>query len=187
MAAQTGAGAGEGVGEQWQEWDARALAALGVPVIQAVCATGSRATWVESDSGLSPLDAATQVELGDRDLRRGVQRGEARVALQPRRARAGRATAWSTGTSSAASAAASQSCHGRVLLAARVARARAAGREHRRQQRVDVSVEQSQRGTCRRPAAQRVAPDRERVAAGVLDRAQSPSTKAVLPVSRCER
>ena len=29
-----------------------------VPVIQAVCSTSSRATWSESDSGLTPLDAA---------------------------------------------------------------------------------------------------------------------------------
>ncbi len=68
-AADTAAAAGEGVGEQWQEWDATALAALDVPVIQAVCATGSRATWLESDSGLSPLDAATQVAIPEFDGR----------------------------------------------------------------------------------------------------------------------
>lgn len=68
-AADGAAAAGEGVGEQWQEWDAAALAALDVPVIQAVCATGSRATWTESDSGLSPLDAATQVAIPEFDGR----------------------------------------------------------------------------------------------------------------------
>ena len=68
-AAQTAPTAGEGVGEHWQEWDATALAALGVPVIQAVCATGSRATWVQSDGGLSPLDAATQVAIPEFDGR----------------------------------------------------------------------------------------------------------------------
>jgi cobaltochelatase CobN len=68
-AADAAAGAGEGVGEQWQEWDATALAALDVPVIQAVCATASRAAWLESDSGLAPLDAATQVAIPEFDGR----------------------------------------------------------------------------------------------------------------------
>ncbi|HSZ15380.1 MAG TPA: cobaltochelatase subunit CobN [Solirubrobacteraceae bacterium] len=68
-AADAAAGDGEGVGEQWQEWDASALAELDVPVIQAVCATASRAVWQESDSGLSPLDAATQVAIPEFDGR----------------------------------------------------------------------------------------------------------------------
>jgi cobaltochelatase CobN len=68
-AADAAAGDGEGVGEQWQEWDATALAALDVPVIQAICATASRAAWLESDSGLSPLDAATQVAIPEFDGR----------------------------------------------------------------------------------------------------------------------
>jgi cobaltochelatase CobN len=68
-AADTAAGAGEGVGEQWQQWDASALAALDVPVIQAVCATSSRAVWEASDSGLAPLDAATQVAIPEFDGR----------------------------------------------------------------------------------------------------------------------
>jgi cobaltochelatase CobN len=46
-----------------------ALAALDVPVIQAVCATRSRAAWLASDSGLSPLDAATQVAIPEFDGR----------------------------------------------------------------------------------------------------------------------
>jgi cobaltochelatase CobN len=68
-AADAAAGDGEGVGEQWQEWDATALAALDVPVIQAICATASRAAWMESESGLSPLDAATQVAIPEFDGR----------------------------------------------------------------------------------------------------------------------
>ncbi|MDX6680026.1 MAG: cobaltochelatase CobN, partial [Solirubrobacteraceae bacterium] len=68
-AADNAAGGGEGVGEQWQEWDASALAALDVPVVQAVCATGSRAAWLESDAGLQPLDAATQVAIPEFDGR----------------------------------------------------------------------------------------------------------------------
>ncbi len=67
--AANGEGVGVGVGEGWQEWDAGALAALDVPVLQAVCATGSRAAWLESDSGLSPLDAATQVAIPEFDGR----------------------------------------------------------------------------------------------------------------------
>ena len=67
--ADAAASAGEGVGEQWQEWDATALAALDVPVIQAVCATASRAAWLASDSGLAPLDAATQVAIPEFDGR----------------------------------------------------------------------------------------------------------------------
>ncbi|HWF74227.1 MAG TPA: cobaltochelatase subunit CobN, partial [Solirubrobacteraceae bacterium] len=69
-AADTTAAPGEiGVGEQWQEWDAAALAELDVPVIQAVCATGSRAAWEESSNGLAPLDAATQVAIPEFDGR----------------------------------------------------------------------------------------------------------------------
>jgi cobaltochelatase CobN len=67
--ARARADAGEGVGETWQDWDASALAALDVPVLQAVCATGSRAAWESSDSGLSPLDAATQVAIPEFDGR----------------------------------------------------------------------------------------------------------------------
>ncbi len=68
-AADAGATPGEGVGDDWQAWDASALAALDVPVLQAVCATASRAAWEASDSGLSPLDAATQVAIPEFDGR----------------------------------------------------------------------------------------------------------------------
>ncbi len=69
-AARTAAAAeSDGVGGQWQEWDARALAALDVPVIQAVTATASRAAWEASDTGLSPLDSATQVAIPEFDGR----------------------------------------------------------------------------------------------------------------------
>jgi cobaltochelatase CobN len=52
-----------------EEWDAQALADLDVPVIQAVCSTTSRADWLASDSGLAPLDAATQVAIPEFDGR----------------------------------------------------------------------------------------------------------------------
>lgn len=76
MLASGGSGAGqaahaegEGVGEQWQSWDSAALESLGVPAFQAVCTTASRAAWEASDSGLSPLDAATQVAIPEFDGR----------------------------------------------------------------------------------------------------------------------
>jgi cobaltochelatase CobN len=50
-------------------WRADALAALGVPVIQAVCVTRSRAAWDESPSGLSPMDVAMQVAIPEFDGR----------------------------------------------------------------------------------------------------------------------
>ncbi|MFI5620467.1 cobaltochelatase subunit CobN [Streptomyces sp. NPDC051567] len=52
-----------------ESWDAGALASLGVPILQALCLTGSRAAWEESDEGLSPLDAATQVAVPEFDGR----------------------------------------------------------------------------------------------------------------------
>ena len=52
-----------------EDWDAEALAALDVPVLQAVCATSSRAAWMASDAGLTPLDAATQVAIPEFDGR----------------------------------------------------------------------------------------------------------------------
>ena len=50
-------------------WDVGALAGLDVPIIQGLCLTSSRATWEESDDGLSPLDTATQVAVPEFDGR----------------------------------------------------------------------------------------------------------------------
>ncbi|MBM9621831.1 cobaltochelatase subunit CobN [Streptomyces zhihengii] len=52
-----------------ESWDAGALAALDVPILQALCLTGSRASWEENDEGLSPLDAASQVAVPEFDGR----------------------------------------------------------------------------------------------------------------------
>ncbi|MDH2393101.1 cobaltochelatase subunit CobN [Streptomyces sp. HNM0663] len=52
-----------------EAWDAGALAALDVPVLQALCLTGSRDAWEENDEGLSPLDAASQVAVPEFDGR----------------------------------------------------------------------------------------------------------------------
>jgi cobaltochelatase CobN len=50
-------------------WSVPALEALGVPVIQALCATSSRSAWDQSSTGLSPLDVAMQVALPEFDGR----------------------------------------------------------------------------------------------------------------------
>ena len=52
-----------------EAWDVGVLAGLDVPILQALCLTGSRATWEASDDGLSPLDAATQVAIPEFDGR----------------------------------------------------------------------------------------------------------------------
>jgi cobaltochelatase CobN len=50
-------------------WDAAVLAALDVPVLQAVAATSSSETWVESAGGLTPLDVAMAVAVPELDGR----------------------------------------------------------------------------------------------------------------------
>ncbi|RSS78129.1 cobaltochelatase subunit CobN [Streptomyces sp. WAC06614] len=52
-----------------ESWDAGALAALDVPILQALCLTGPRSSWEENDEGLSPLDAASQVAVPEFDGR----------------------------------------------------------------------------------------------------------------------
>ncbi|MFJ5679980.1 cobaltochelatase subunit CobN [Streptomyces sp. NPDC093097] len=52
-----------------ESWDAGALAALDVPILQALCLTGSRASWEANDEGLSPLDAASQIAVPEFDGR----------------------------------------------------------------------------------------------------------------------
>ena len=50
-------------------WDARALEALDVPVLQGLCVTSSRAEWEASAAGLAPIDAAMQVAIPEFDGR----------------------------------------------------------------------------------------------------------------------
>ncbi|MDT4891177.1 MAG: cobaltochelatase CobN [Pseudonocardiales bacterium] len=52
-----------------EEWDVGALAALDVPILQGLCLTSSHADWLDSDDGLTPLDAATQVAIPEFDGR----------------------------------------------------------------------------------------------------------------------
>ncbi|MDT0380193.1 cobaltochelatase subunit CobN [Streptomyces sp. DSM 42041] len=52
-----------------ESWDAGALTSLDVPILQALCLTGSRAAWEENDEGVSPLDAAGQIAVPEFDGR----------------------------------------------------------------------------------------------------------------------
>ena len=52
-----------------ETWDARALQALDVPVLQGICVTSSRAEWQQSSAGLAPIDAAMQVAIPEFDGR----------------------------------------------------------------------------------------------------------------------
>ncbi|QFR01826.1 cobaltochelatase subunit CobN [Streptomyces phaeolivaceus] len=52
-----------------ESWDAGALTGLDVPILQALCLTGSRANWEENDEGVSPLDAASQIAVPEFDGR----------------------------------------------------------------------------------------------------------------------
>jgi cobaltochelatase CobN len=55
--------------EGWLEWEVPALETLEVPVVQGICSTSSRETWLKSDTGLSPLDTAWQVAIPEFDGR----------------------------------------------------------------------------------------------------------------------
>ncbi len=56
-------------GEDDESWDTGALAALDVPILQALCLTRSREEWLADDDGVSPLDAANQVAVPEFDGR----------------------------------------------------------------------------------------------------------------------
>ena len=58
-----------GAGGADENWDVGALASLDVPILQGLCLTSSRSQWAESDQGLTPLDAATQVAIPEFDGR----------------------------------------------------------------------------------------------------------------------
>src|SRR5207253_2956627 len=61
--------AGSSAGEAWDGWDAGPLATLGVPVVQALTATSSRAEWEGRAAGLSPVDVAMGVAVPEFDGR----------------------------------------------------------------------------------------------------------------------
>ncbi|MDO9495684.1 MAG: cobaltochelatase subunit CobN [Nocardioides sp.] len=52
-----------------EAWDVARMAALDIPVIQGLCLTSSRAEWLASDDGVSPLDSATQIAIPEFDGR----------------------------------------------------------------------------------------------------------------------
>ena len=56
-------------GQDDESWDTGALAALDVPILQALCLTRSREEWLGDDDGVSPLDAANQVAIPEFDGR----------------------------------------------------------------------------------------------------------------------
>jgi cobaltochelatase CobN len=56
-------------GGEEEAWDVGAVAALDIPVVQALCLTSPRAQWEGASAGLSPLDAATQVAIPEFDGR----------------------------------------------------------------------------------------------------------------------
>ncbi|HET6501170.1 MAG TPA: cobaltochelatase subunit CobN [Amycolatopsis sp.] len=58
-----------GAGGDDESWDVAELASLDVPILQALCLTNDRRTWLDSDEGLSPLDAGNQMAVPEFDGR----------------------------------------------------------------------------------------------------------------------
>ena len=58
-----------GAGGDDEAWDVATLAALDIPILQALCLTWSRENWADSDDGVSPLDSATQIAVPEFDGR----------------------------------------------------------------------------------------------------------------------
>ena len=52
-----------------EAWDVERMAALDIPVIQGLCLTSSRAEWLASDEGVTPLDSANQIAIPEFDGR----------------------------------------------------------------------------------------------------------------------
>lgn len=58
-----------GAGGEDEAWHVEELAALDIPILQALCLTTDRQRWADSDDGLSPMDAASQVAVPEFDGR----------------------------------------------------------------------------------------------------------------------
>jgi cobaltochelatase CobN len=69
LAAGGAVAADASAGGDEDSWDVAALARLGVPVLQALCLTSSRAAWQDSSAALTPMDAAMQVAVPEFDGR----------------------------------------------------------------------------------------------------------------------
>ncbi|MQY11041.1 Aerobic cobaltochelatase subunit CobN [Streptomyces sp. RB5] len=61
--------AAAGAGGDDEAWDVERMAALDIPVLQALCLTSSRARWEASDDGVTPLDSASQIAVPEFDGR----------------------------------------------------------------------------------------------------------------------
>ncbi|WP_181771465.1 cobaltochelatase subunit CobN [Amycolatopsis pittospori] len=60
---------GAGAGGDDEAWDVAEMAALDIPILQALCLTSDRETWSGNDDGLSPLDAGNQMAVPEFDGR----------------------------------------------------------------------------------------------------------------------
>ncbi|HEY9440993.1 MAG TPA: cobaltochelatase subunit CobN [Streptomyces sp.] len=58
-----------GAGGDDEAWDVERMAALDIPVLQALCLTSGRVQWEASDDGVTPLDAASQIAIPEFDGR----------------------------------------------------------------------------------------------------------------------
>ncbi|GAB2975616.1 cobaltochelatase subunit CobN [Amycolatopsis acidiphila] len=58
-----------GAGGDDEAWDVAELAALDIPILQALCLTSDHETWQGSNEGLSPLDAGNQMAVPEFDGR----------------------------------------------------------------------------------------------------------------------
>lgn len=58
-----------GAGGDDESWNVAELAALDVPILQAMCLTSDRESWQANDEGLSPLDAGNQMAVPEFDGR----------------------------------------------------------------------------------------------------------------------
>jgi cobaltochelatase CobN len=58
-----------GAGGDDEAWDVAEMAALDIPILQALCLTSDHGTWEASSEGLSPLDAGNQMAVPEFDGR----------------------------------------------------------------------------------------------------------------------
>jgi cobaltochelatase CobN len=60
---------GVSAGGDDEAWDVARIRALDIPVLQGLCLTSSRADWLASGEGVTPLDSATQIAIPEFDGR----------------------------------------------------------------------------------------------------------------------
>jgi cobaltochelatase CobN len=69
LAAGGSAPATASAGGDDEAWDVERMAALDIPVLQGLCLTSSRAEWMASEEGITPLDYASQIAIPEFDGR----------------------------------------------------------------------------------------------------------------------